>query len=178
MGFKSFESILQPDPRYADLYVVENGASRQMTLEDHHAVLAAIDLAEPVPDEVSSAFDRARNTLIYAFFDYPLWVVGEEQACGAFELALKYRLNGHGGAAWGNLRTRVKRAREAGILPPTVTGTEVLLDPIDAIVDVRNGLSHGTAEVHSPAMGLQILEACARWINHVNRSPRGSAGEG
>lgn len=72
MGLKSVESILQPDPRYADMCVVENGAPRQMTLKDHYATLAAIDLIEYVPNEVSTAFDRARNTLIYAFFDYHL----------------------------------------------------------------------------------------------------------
>jgi len=178
MGFKSVESILQPDPRYADMCVVENGVPRQMTLRDHHATLAGIDLVEHVPNEVSTAFDRARNTLIYAFFDYHLWIVGEEQACGAFELALKFRLNGHGGPAWGNLRTRVKRAREDGILPPPLTGAGILLDPIDALVAVRNGLSHGTAEIHSPAMGLEVLGACAHWINYISRSPGGAAGEG
>jgi hypothetical protein len=36
--------------------------------------------------------------MVYAFFDYDLFVVGEVQAFGAFELALKHRLNGHGGA--------------------------------------------------------------------------------
>lgn len=178
MGFKSVEGILQPDPRYADMCVVENGAPRQMTLKDHHAMLTSIDLAGYVPKEVSAAFDRARNTLIYAFFDYHLWIVGEEQACGAFELALEFRLDGHGGAAWGNLRTRVNRAREEGILPPPVSGAGILLDPIDALVAVRNGLSHGTAENHSPAMGFEVLGACAHWINYISRSPREAAGEG
>jgi len=44
MTFKTAESILQPDPRFADLCVVENGAARRMTLADHHGVLARVRL--------------------------------------------------------------------------------------------------------------------------------------
>ncbi|CAG4895586.1 hypothetical protein R54767_01969 [Paraburkholderia gardini] len=174
MGFKSLESILLPDRRYADLRVVDNGTQRHMSLEFHHATLAAIGLQTTVPVDVSDAFDRARNTLIYAFFDYALWVVGEAQACGAFELALKHRLNGHGGPAWGNLRTRVERARKDGILPPRTPDVPVSQDPIEALIQIRNGLSHGTADIHSPAMGLQVLETCAYWINFVYRAPQGA----
>jgi hypothetical protein len=40
MAFKTVESILQPDPRFADLCVVENGATRRMT---SHAECAEFD---------------------------------------------------------------------------------------------------------------------------------------
>lgn len=117
MPFKSLDDILKPDPRFADLCVVQGGIARRMTLADHHGAIAGISISDAVPDEVGAAFDRARNTVIYAFFDYDLFVVGEVQAFGAFELALKHRLNGHGGAARGTLRNLVDRARKAGILP-------------------------------------------------------------
>ena len=88
MAFKSVQSILQPDPRFADLCVVELGASRRITLADHHTAVASIHLAGAAPADVQAALDRARNTMIYAFFDYDLFVVGEVQAFGAFELEL------------------------------------------------------------------------------------------
>ncbi|MDR3413145.1 MAG: hypothetical protein P4L87_19690, partial [Formivibrio sp.] len=84
-----------------------------------------------------AAFDRARNTIIYAFFDYDLFVVGEVQAFGAFELALKQRLNGHGVAARGTLRNLVDRARKAGVLPVLVPGPTVVSDPIEALICVN-----------------------------------------
>jgi hypothetical protein len=118
MPFKQLDSIMEPDARFADLCVVEGGVARSMTLSDHHGMLAAIALTAAAPWEIRHAFDRARNTLIYAFFDYDLFVVGEVQAFGAFELALKHRLNGHGGASRGTLRNLVDRARKAGVLPP------------------------------------------------------------
>jgi hypothetical protein len=167
MAFKAVENILQPDPRFADLCVVENGMARRMTLADHHAALADVSLAGSAPDDVTSAFDRARNTIIYAFFDYDLFVVGEVQAFGAFELALKHRLNGHGGATRGTLRNLVDRARKTGVLPALVSGPTVISDPIEALIALRNGLSHGTSDIHSPGMALEVVAACASWIDHV-----------
>lgn len=167
MPFKSLDDILKPDPRFADLCVVQGGIARRMTLADHHGAIAGISLSDAVPDEVGAAFDRARNTVIYAFFDYDLFVVGEVQAFGAFELALKHRLSGHGGAARGTLRNLVDRARKAGILPALVPGPTVVSDPIEALIALRNGLSHGTSDIHSPGMALEVVAACASWIDHV-----------
>jgi hypothetical protein len=167
MAFKAVENILQPDPRFADLCVVENGTVRRMTLADHHGALADISLSGTAPADVAAAFDRARNTIIYAFFDYDLFVVGEVQAFGAFELALKHRLNGHGGAARGTLRNLVDKARKAGALPPLEPGPTAVLDPIEALIALRNVLSHGTSDIHSPGMALEVVAACAFWIDHV-----------
>ncbi len=142
-----------------------------MTLADHHGAIANINISDAVPDEVSAAFDRARNTIIYAFFDYDLFVVGEMQAFGAFELTLKHRLNGHGAAARGTLRNLVDRARKGGVLPPLTAGANALADPIEALIALRNGLSHGTSDIHSPGMALEVVEACAFWITHLYPPP-------
>lgn len=167
MPFKTIENILQPDPRFADLCVVDNGMARRITLTDHHGELAHLSLGGSAPDDVTAAFDRARNTMIYAFFDYDLFVVGEVQALGAFELALKHRLNGHGAAAGGTLRNLVDRARKSGVLPAHRPGSTMVSDPIEALIALRNGLSHGTAEIHAPGMALKVVGACASWIDHL-----------
>lgn len=167
MPFKSLDDILQPDPRFADLCIVEGGVARRMTLADHHRAIANINLSETAPGDVDAAFDRARNTVIYAFFDYDLFVVGEVQAFGAFELALKHRLNGHGGASRGTLRNLLDRARKGGFLPAITSGANALSDPIEALIALRNGLSHGTSDIHSPGMALEVVEACAFWITHL-----------
>ncbi len=171
MPFKSLDDILKPDPRFADLCVVQGGIARRMTLADHHGAIANINISDAVPDEVSAAFDRARNTIIYAFFDYDLFVVGEVQAFGAFELTLKHRLHGHGAAARGTLRNLVDRARKGGVLPPLTPGANALTDPIEALIALRNGLSHGTSDIHSPGMALEVVEACAFWITHLYPPP-------
>ncbi|WP_144161547.1 hypothetical protein [Paraburkholderia sp. BCC1885] len=167
MIFKSVDSILKPDPRFANLCVVENGVARRITLADHHTALAGISLIDLVPRDVRAAFDRARNATIYAFFDYDLFVVGEMQVFGALELALKWRLRGSGSASRSTLRKLVGRARKAGVLPPLAPGANALLDPIEALIELRNALSHGTSDIHSPGMAFDVIESCAFWINHV-----------
>ena len=165
MTFKSFDEILRPDPRFVDRIAIGNGIACRMDLESHYAMIVAIQLSDYVPDEVHAAFDRARSVIFYAFFDYDLLMVGEIQSCGAFELALKYRLNDHSGATRSTLSKIVKRARLAGFLPPL--DTVAWRDPIQAIIDIRNGLSHGTIDIHSPDLALPVIEVCANWINYI-----------
>lgn len=167
MVFKAASETLKPDVRFADLCVVENGIARLMDLSDHHAGIASVSLTGTAPQDVRDAFDRARSVLVYAYFSYDLLVVGEIQAFGAFELSLKHRLNGHGGASRGTLRNLVDRARKAGILPPPPPAGHVFSDPIEALIGLRNGLSHGTAEIHSLGMALTVLESCATAIDTV-----------
>jgi hypothetical protein len=167
MVFRSVDKILTPDARFADLYVVENGGARRMGLADHRATIADVTLSGTAPQEVRKAFDLARNVLVYAYFDYDLLVVGEIQSFAAFELALKNRQNGHGGASKGTLRNLVDRARKIGIFSPKPPAGQEFSDPIEALFAFRNGLAHGTSEIHSPGMALTVLESCAHAIDVV-----------
>ena len=167
MAFCSLDEILRPDVRYESLCVVESGVVRVMELRDHHATIAGVVLAGAPPLEVCHAFDLARNALLYAYFTYDLLVLGELQAFGVFELSLKHRLNGHGCPSRGTLRNLVDRARKVGIFAPKPSTDQQFSDPIGALIVLRNNLSHGTSEIHSPAMALTILEACATAIGTV-----------
>lgn len=69
---------------------------------------------------------------------------------------------GHGGVSRGTLRNLVDRARKSGFLPALTSGTNAIPDPIEALIALRNGLSHGTSDIHPPGMALEVVEACAR----------------
>lgn len=116
-------------------------------------------------------FDRARNILLYANFAYGLLVVGEAQAFAALELALKHRLAGNPVKGRETLRNLVDRARKVGILPPADVASGARMDPIEAIIHMRNALAHGTSEIHTPGMALDMLEACAREIDQLFPPP-------
>lgn len=176
MKIKAFSTILEPDPRFVDMQMVdaETGVLRQMAFEDHYNAVIDIKLTGPVPVDVQSSFDRARSAMVYAFFDYELLVVGEVQAFGSFELALKHRLDGHGGLSSGTLRNLVERARKNCVLPKVSDIGASSGDPIDALIHMRNGLSHGTCEIHSPSMALSVLQACGAWIDYIQIGSNGS----
>ena len=59
------------------------------------------------------------------------------------------------------------RARKRGIFPKIADPTRPLTDPIEAMIELRNGLAHGTSQIHSPGMALQVFEMCARGIDTV-----------
>lgn len=167
MAYKTADEILKPDSRFDNLCVVEPEGVRLMSLVDHHQMIGSVGLQGASPAEVRDAYDRARNTMLYAYFDYDLLVVGEVQAFGAFELALKHRINGHGLDAKGSLRTLVDRARKRGVFPKLPPEGGVFTDPVEAMIALRNGLSHGTSQIHSPGMAMQVLEICAWGIDTV-----------
>lgn len=167
MTYKSSNEILQPDSRFDNLCVPDGEGWRFMTITDHHAMIGDVSLGGAPPDEVRDAYDRARNTMLYAFFDYDLLVIGEVQAFGAFELALKHRINGHGMAAKGTLRNLVDRARKQGVFPKLDPSVPITVDRVEAMILMRNGLAHGNSEIHSPGMALQVLELCAWGIDTV-----------
>lgn len=167
MTFKLPDQLLVADPRFAATSVVDQTGVRAMTLDDHYATIAAIRLAGTPPPEVRAAFDRARNVILYAWFDYDLLVVGEAQSFAAFELALRQSLAAFPAARPGTLRNLVDRARKHGVLPAAMVRPDGLFDPIEAIIHLRNALAHGTTDIHTPAIALDLLEACAEQIDRL-----------
>ncbi len=167
MAYKTAEEILKPDSRFEGFVVLEDDGHRPMTIFDHHASIGRVVLAGAAPAEVCDAYDRARNNMLYAFFDYDLFVVGEVQAYGAFELALKHRINGHGGEGKGSMRTLVDQARKAGIFPKLAAGAGPFDDPVEAMILMRNSLAHGNSQIHTPGLALQVLNSCAWGIDTV-----------
>lgn len=50
--------------------------------------------------------------------------------------------------------------------------TNSLIDPIEALLLMRNALAHGTTDIHSPAMALQVVDACAAVIDELFSQPQ------
>lgn len=171
MAFKTCDQILEADPRFTDLRVLNSAGLRRLSLADHHAAIATISLKGAAPQPIQDAFDRARNILLYSWFDYDLLVVGENQAFSAFEFALKLRLELTGSFARGGLGNRIDRARKVGILPATVSAVGGLMDPIETLRYMRNSLAHGTTDIHTPAMTFDVAALCADAIDIVFPKP-------
>ena len=158
MAFPAADHITEPDPWFASCWMAESEGFRAMTIDDHYGELRRFALSPFVPAGVHKAFDRARSAMLYAWYDYDLLVVGEHQALSAVELALKACV---GGGRPG-LAALVKRARMGGVLP---SSPHPGAQSIDALVQLRNAFAHGTADVHSPGMALDVLKACSGAIN-------------
>lgn len=91
---KTLEEISQPDSRNLNYVIVdpETGEHRRYSLQDAHAAIREIELAEEVPDDIRDHFQTARHLLLYSWFVYRFVSVAQMQAFASLEYALRVRL--------------------------------------------------------------------------------------
>lgn len=93
---KPLTEVLKPDPWW-DAFVMYDGKEfRKRRLEDHHAFIDDIALAESVPENVRLLFDSARNAYLYSFFAHRLLMVADLQAHVSVEFALHEKVVAEG----------------------------------------------------------------------------------
>jgi hypothetical protein len=61
------------------------------------------------------------------------------------------------------LHNLIERARKHGIFPKWSRAQRI--DRAQSLVAMRNGLSHGTTDIHTPGMAMIVLEGCAWTID-------------
>ena len=161
---KPVGQIAQPDPLVASTRG-RDGLS-PLTVEEHHEAVAEITLSEHVPTPAKEAFDRARNTFVYAWFSYDLGALAEAQALFAVELALQLRLGPrvHPKDTISNL---IEKATKDGHIAPNAGGPPLAL----VFRAMRNEWAHGSVHIHTPAMTLGLLRTCAGLINEAFEAP-------
>ena len=64
---------------------------------DWARLFLGINLADHVPPEIRELFDVARGTILYGWFFYPLFQLGQEQLFRVSEAAAKHCYQTHGG---------------------------------------------------------------------------------
>lgn len=105
--FKTLDQIFEPDERQLPWVVRDrtSGEWRRKTLDDHHQMIAGIELMEDVPELVHNTFTTARQLLLYSWYVYPFIVVAELQAYTSLEFALRWCIRDvRGCARWGLAR--------------------------------------------------------------------------
>ncbi len=158
---------LTPDPRFATTVAVEaDGTARPLTFADHYGLVASLDTITGAPAPVRTAFQRALHCFLYSWFDYEMMVIAEAQAIASFELALKLKLNRPADAPpLHGLNQRLKAAIDAGHLPrpdPAQQPDEYLI-----LRSIRNELAHGSGDVHSPALVVEVFVRCGAFIGQL-----------
>lgn len=110
-----------PDPRMSYFAVVEDGASRPVTLQDRHESISKLTLLVDVPLSVRVHFETAKNLYLYSWFVYRFHAVAEQQVLVTLEFALRDALQGSGyvsakRAEKMGLSDLLKRARVRGLV--------------------------------------------------------------
>lgn len=91
---RRFEEILDPDAQWKIIKVLDpvSGKERSLEIADLHRVVAEMNYANGVPDDVRRYFAVAQNLFIYSWFHYDFLTVVELQCWTGVELALKRKL--------------------------------------------------------------------------------------
>lgn len=177
---KNLENMTVPDERFGAVVVhdAKTGALRSMSVGDHHAAIAAIELTATVPEPVQVAFERARNAFLYSWFVYDLTPLAESQGYAALEMALREkRSSGTTTRQSRGLTEQLQEAFRDGLFDdfPVPVGDEApdraayLAQLTSLIRHFRNHLAHGSAYVNMPGATLDALRLCRDLINHLYR---------
>ena len=94
-SLKPLAEVLQPDERWR----LFSGS-----LEDHHRLIASIQVNASAPEAVRQQFENARNVWLYAYFAYSLLTVAMSTLHVACEMAVKARAERESLSGWKRMR--------------------------------------------------------------------------
>jgi hypothetical protein len=147
------------------------GERRPATAESWAQRFLAIELGQCVPAEIRDMWEVARGALLYGWFYYALYALGEHELRRVVDAAALYRYRQAGGpplkkpdregkSRWPPFKARVAWLADHGILPQASRGRW------EAIVDLRNEGSHATfRHLVMPIDALMTMKLLAQEIS-------------
>jgi hypothetical protein len=136
---------------------------RRMTGDDWARELLAVELKEHVAEEIRELFAVARGAMLYGWFFYPMFTLGEEQVHRVVEAAAKTRYRRLGGARREpSLHDTIEWLVERQVIQAEDRGRW------EAVRELRNISSHPEHQtVMPPGAVLSGLKAAAHDINRL-----------
>ncbi len=122
-------------------------------------MIAGIALSAATPSDIVQMFSRGLHAALYAWIDYELTALAEQQAYASLEAALRAYYGGQKATLWPML----ERAVADRLFEPDLGGV-----PLPAALSaLRNEHAHGTTHLGTPGMALTIIAYCARLISQL-----------
>lgn len=164
---------LEPDPiclKFVEVNMA-TAASRQPTGEGWAERFLAVDLAPTVPSEVRDMWEAARGLLLYGWFYYAIYAIGEHELRRVADAAVLHRYQQAGGPPnkkrdhegelrWPSLMRRLDWLIDAGVIPAEKRKRW------DDLRDLRNETTHiSIRHLTSPHEALRVLELMAGEID-------------
>ena len=119
----TLQNLTEPD-KASSLYVKlgPQGGTEPVTCDDWASDFLSVELSGDVPEEVRVLFAVARGAMVYGWFYYPLYALGEEQIRRVADAACLHRYQGLGGPVKRNgeppsFHERIRFLVERGVIP-------------------------------------------------------------
>jgi Domain of unknown function (DUF4145) len=135
---------------------------RSMSGDDWARSFLAVELKEHVPEEIRELFAVARGAMLYGWFFYPMFALGEEQLYRVLEAAVRARYRQIGGKEREpRFSTALRMLIERDVIP------EQDRESWDAARELRNAGSH--REEHQALPPGDILRHLEMAVHDINR---------
>jgi hypothetical protein len=134
-----------------------------MLAEDWASLIMEVDINPLAPEEIRILFAVGRGTMLYGWFYYPLYAIGEDQLHRVAECAVSHRFTELGGPAKARtFAARIRWLNQQGVIPDDE------VHRWDAIREIRNIGSHPDFQrVGPPGQALSTLKIIAQSIDQV-----------
>lgn len=158
---------LEPDPT-GRMFVEINamtGERRDFTADRWAECFLGVDLDPSVPEQVREMWSIARGVLLYGWFFYPLYAIGDRELHRVADAAVLHRYRDAGGPTqkdgkWPSLNRRLDWLLREGLIPEEVEGRW------DAIREVRNEATHADyPALLMPMDAMRSLDILAKEID-------------
>jgi hypothetical protein len=168
------ENWLDPDPTGGAFgeYNPTTGEQRAASGEGWAKQFLDVELAASAPAEVRDMWEVARGVLLYGWFYYPLYALGEHQLRRVADVAVLYRYQQAGGPpnkkpnpedgqpTWPSFKRRVDWLIENGVIAAEKQHRW------DAIRELRNETTHASIRhLAMPIDALRVLDLLAAEID-------------
>jgi hypothetical protein len=136
---------------------------RKMEADDWAEIILSIDIDPRAPQELRSLFTAARGCLLYGWFYYPLYALGDDQLHRVAERAVAYRAKQVGAPSnVRNFKDRIDWLGERGVIPSKDVRRW------HAIRGVRNEGTHPDFQrLAPPSWSIETLMIVAEAIDQV-----------
>jgi hypothetical protein len=165
-----------PDPAnevFARMSPLAGVGPRRMSGDDWAREFLAVELRQHVPHEIRELFAVARGAMLYGWFFYPMFALGEEQLYRVLEAAARARYKQVGGQ-----KRRPSFEKAINFLIESDVIPQMDGEPWHAARELRNAASHREQhEALPPGTILHHLQMTAHDINRLFARPARGAPE-
>lgn len=157
------ENWLEPDnAAQVFAYITDEGEPRRMGGDEWARVFLAPRLSPQCPEEIVVAFETARGALVYGYYFYPLYALGQRELLQVGEMAVRIRCEQLDlpRRRTGTFAQRLAALEEAGGLNAEDAKAWTLLRRL------RNSLVHtSSATIEMPGSAARVLRRVAELIS-------------
>ena len=184
---KPLADVLKPDVRQSFFVIVdfETGKTTKRDLKYFHNSIDGIEVSDYVPENIRVEISKAKNVLLFSWFQYSMSTVATLQIYTTLEFALKekFKLEEGREPSRSGMKRLLKTVFQKGWLDIDKLYERIVVDKqyqeyrskrgdylrviLDFIPNMRNYMAHGSSQILPPGYAFRTLGIVIETINQL-----------